>query len=108
MSINKKYYCLKFLENYFEQDHIKIIESMENGFEYSLIILKLYLKSLKYDGQLKINEVIPYTIGKIDILAKVIGHKPTKVKQAIDFAKNLGIIEFIYTGEIFMSDIQKL
>jgi len=106
MSENKKYYYLKFKENYFEQDHIKVIESMKNGYEYSLIILKLYLKSLKYEGQLKINDAIPYTRDKIDLLSGVLGHNPAEVMHAVNLAKDLGIIEFIDTGEIFMSDIQ--
>jgi len=31
MSDNKKYYYLKFKEHYFDQDHVKVIESMQNG-----------------------------------------------------------------------------
>ena len=106
MSDNKKYYYLKFKENYFEQDHIKVIEAMKNGYEYSLIILKLYLKSLKFDGQLRINERIPYNASKIDLLAGVIGHDPANVMHAINIAKEVGIIEILTGGEMFMSDIQ--
>jgi predicted phage replisome organizer len=106
MSDNKKYYYLKFKENYFEQDQIKVIESMPNGCEYSLIILKLYLKSLKWEGQLRINEIIPYHEDKIDLLAGVIGHKPETVKYTIQIAKELGMIKIIQTGEIFITDIQ--
>jgi predicted phage replisome organizer len=106
MSTNKKYYYLKFKENYFDQDHIKVIESMQNGYEYSLIILKLYLKSLKFEGQLRINEAIPYTRDKIDLLAGVLGHKPAEVMHAVNLAKDLGMIDFVSSGEIFMTDIQ--
>lgn len=106
MSVNKKYFYLKFRENYFEQDHIKVIESMKNGYEYSLIILKLYLKSLKWEGQLMINEKIPYQADKIDILAGVLGHDPANVMHAINLAKDLGVMEVLSTGDLFMSDIQ--
>jgi predicted phage replisome organizer len=106
MAINKKYYYLKFKENYFDQDHIKVIEAMKNGYEYSLIILKLYLKAVKFDGQLKINEAIPYHKDKIDLLAGVIGHDPANVGLAINLAKDLGVIEILDSGEIFMKDIQ--
>ena len=106
MSENKKYYYLKFKENYFEQDHIKVIEAMKNGYEYSLIILKLYLKSLKWEGQLMINERIPYMADKIDILAGVLGHDPANVMHAVNLAKEMGIIDILNTGEIFISDIQ--
>jgi predicted phage replisome organizer len=106
MSENKKYYYLKFKENYFDQDHIKVIESMDNGYIYSLILLKLYLKSLKFEGQLKINEYIPYKADKIDILSKVIGHDPDHVMHALNLAKDLGIVEIMRGGEIFIKDIQ--
>jgi predicted phage replisome organizer len=105
MSINKKYFYLKFKEDYFSQDHIQVIEAMENGYIYSLIILKLYLKSLKWEGQLRINETIPYMKDKIDILAKVIGHDSDHVMKAINLAISFGIIKVINTGEIFMADI---
>jgi len=106
VSENKKYYYLKFKENYFDQDHIKVIESMENGYIYSLVLLKLYLKSLKFDGQLKINEYIPYKADKIEVLSKVIGHDPDHVMHALNLAKDLGIVEIMRTGEIFIADIQ--
>ena len=44
---NKKYYYLKLKEDFFDSEDIKIIESMENGYMYSNILLKMYLKSLK-------------------------------------------------------------
>lgn len=106
MSDNKKYYYLKFKENFFEQDHIKYLESMENGYIYSLILIKLYLKAIKYDGQLRVNEFIPYEAGKVNILSKAIGHDNDHVMHAINAAKSLGLIEITDTGEMWMTDIQ--
>lgn len=106
MSDNKKYYYLKFKENYFQQDHIRVIEAMDNGYIYSLILIKLYLKAIKFEGQLKINEYIPYKADKIDLLAKVINHDPDHVMHAVNLAKDLGIVEIMRTGEIFIADIQ--
>ena len=51
MSDNRKYYYLKLKENYFDDDSIVLLESMQDGVLYSNILLKLYLKSLKHvDG----------------------------------------------------------
>ena len=47
MSDNRKYYYLKLKENYFDDDSIVLLESMQDGVLYSNILLKLYLKSLK-------------------------------------------------------------
>jgi predicted phage replisome organizer len=106
MAENKKYYYLKFKENYFDQDHVRVIESMNNGHEYSLIIIKLYLRSLKFEGQLKITDHIPYTTDKIDLLAGVLNHDPGNVMQAINLAIDFGIISITPNSEIFMTDIQ--
>ena len=57
---NKQYYYLKLDENFFEEDSLKLLESMENGYLYSNILLKLYLKALKNNGRLVFNEFIPY------------------------------------------------
>ena len=105
MSDNKHYYYLKFKENYFDQDHIKVIESMQNGHTYSLILIKLYLKSLKFDGQLKINERIPYHKNNVQMLAGVLNHDSDHVMKAINLASSLGIIDIFDTGEMFMVDI---
>ena len=51
MSDNRKYYYLKLKENYFDEDAIVLLESMQDGILYSNILLKLYLKSLKNGGQ---------------------------------------------------------
>ena len=61
MSVNKKYFFLRLKENYFEQDAIVLLESMPDGILYSNILLKLYLKSLKHDGKLQLDEGIPLT-----------------------------------------------
>ena len=50
MSDNRKYYYLKLKENYFDEDAIVLLESMQDGVLYSNILLKLYLKSLKNGG----------------------------------------------------------
>ena len=61
MSDNRKYYYLKLKENYFDDDSIVLLESMQDGVLYSNILLKLYLKSLKHGGRLQLDEDIPYT-----------------------------------------------
>ena len=56
MSDNRKYYYLKLKENYFDDDSIVLLESMQDGVLYSNILLKLYLKSLKHGGRLCVLE----------------------------------------------------
>ena len=60
MSDNRKYYYLKLKENYFDDDSIVLLESMQDGVLYPNILLKLYLKSLKHGGRLQLDEDITY------------------------------------------------
>lgn len=103
MSDNKKYYYLRLKENFFDSDELKILESMKDGYLYSNILLKLYLRSLKNDGKLVVNERIPYSA---DMLASVTGHQVGTIKQALSVFKDLGLIDVLDNGAIYMLDIQ--
>lgn len=103
MADNQKYYYMRLKENFFEEDAIKIIESMPDGYLYSNILLKLYLKSLKFNGKLMFNERIPYNPA---VLATITHHQVGTVEKAIELFKELDLIEVLDNGAIFMLDIQ--
>ena len=103
MSDNKKYYYLRLKDNFFDSDELKILESMKDGYLYSNILLKLYLRSLKNDGKLVVNDRIPYNA---EMLASVTGHQVGTIKQALSVFKELGLIEILENGAIYMLDIQ--
>ena len=100
-----KYYYLKLKENFFDSDEIKILENMENGYLYSNILLKLYLKALKNNGKLIFNDFIPYNV---KMLATITGHNIDIVEKAINIFKSMGLIEILDNGTIYMLDIQKM
>lgn len=103
MADNKKYYYLKLKENFFESEEMALLEGQENGMEYSLILLKMYLRSLKGEGKLMFRNLIPYTP---ETLARVLRHDEGIVKEAIDIFEGMGLIEKLDGGAIFMTDIQ--
>ncbi len=104
MKENQTYYYLKLKEGFFDGDGIKLLESMDNGYLYSNILLKMYLKSLRNNGCLLFNDYIPYNV---KMLSTITGHNSDIVKQAIDIFKSLGLIEQLDNGAIFMLDIQQ-
>lgn len=103
MADNKKYYYLKLKDNFFDSDSMVILESMQDGYIYSNILLKLYLKSLKDDGRLMLNGRIPYNSST---LAMVTRHSVGNVERAIKAFEELGIVEILDNGAIYMADIQ--
>lgn len=76
---------------------------MKDGYLYGNILLKLYLRSLKNNGCLMLNERIPYNA---EMLATITGHQVGTVKQALTIFKDLGLIEVLDNGAIYMLDIQ--
>ena len=103
MADNKKYYYLKLKENFFESDEAIILESMPDGYIYSNILLKLYLRSLKNDGLLMFNNLIPYNA---QMLATITRHQVGTVEKAIQIFQQLKLIEILDNGAIYMSNIQ--
>lgn len=103
MADNKKYYYLKLKENFFESDEAIILESMPDGYLYSNILLKLYLRSLKNDGLLMFNNLIPYNT---QMLATITRHQIGTIEKAIQIFQQLKLIEFLDNGAIYMSNIQ--
>lgn len=103
MSDSQKYYYLKLKENFYDEDKIKIIESLEDGFLYSNILMKLYLKSLKHGGAIQISDRIPY---KPEILAKVLSHPVGVLEKAVHIFKELDLIEILEDGTIWMLEIE--
>lgn len=103
MSDNTKYYYMKLKDNFFETDEMIILESMQDGYIYSNILLKLYLRSLKNKGKLMFNDKIPYNS---QMLAKVTRHSVGDIEKAMQVFQELGLVEILDSGAIYMNDIQ--
>lgn len=100
---NKRYYYMKLKENFFESEALILLESVPNGVLYSNILLKMYLKSLKNNGQLMFNDLIPYSP---DMIASVTRQPVGVVNEAIKYFKQLGLIDILDNGAIYMNDIE--
>lgn len=103
MADNKKYYYLKLKENFFDSEEMLILQGMENGYIYSDILLKLYLRSLKNEGRLMFKNLIPYTP---DALSKVVRHPVEVVERSLEVFQELDLVEILDNGAIYMMDIQ--
>ena len=103
MSDSKKYYYIRLKEGFFESNELLLLQSQKDGYIYSDILLKLYLRSLRSEGRLMVNEVIPMDT---NMLATVTRHSVLEVKSAIEAFRQLGLIEVLDDGSLYMSNIQ--
>lgn len=102
MSDDKKYYYLKLKDNFFDSEGIIVLESMPDGYLYSNILLKLYLRSLKNEGKLMFNDRLPYNA---TILSQVVRHPVEVVEKALTIFEEFGLIEVLDNGAIYMLDV---
>ncbi len=103
MTKNRKYYYLKLKENFFDSEDMKLLQAMKDGYMYSDILLKLYLKSLRQEGRLMYRDIIPYTP---EMVATITNHQVGTVEKAMKVLEQMGFIEILDNGAIYMSDIQ--
>ena len=103
MADNQKYYYMRLKQDFFETEEMIILESMQDGYLYSNILLKLYLRSLKRDGKLMFNDAIPYSA---EVLATVTRHNVGTIEKAMDVFQKLGLVEVMDDGAIYMLQIQ--
>ncbi|MTV69440.1 DnaD domain protein, partial [Streptococcus pneumoniae] len=80
-----------------------ILESMPDGILYSNILLKLYLRSLKNNGKLMFNDRIPYNA---QMLSTITRQPVAVVEKSVGIFKEMGLIEVLDNGAIYMLDIQ--
>ena len=102
MSENKKYFYMRLKENFFNSPELIAVESMDKGYRYSNILLKMYLLSLRGEGRLMAG-AIPYSP---EMLARATGHDIETVKEAIAVFSDVELIEILDSGAIYMLDIQ--
>ena len=102
MSENKQYFYMRLKEHFFNSTELIAVESMENGYRYSNILLKMYLLSLKGEGRLMAG-TIPYND---EMLSRATGHDIETVKEAVKLFVDVGLIEILDSGAIYMLDIQ--
>jgi len=104
----QKYYYIKLKDNYFEQDNVKILEAVPNGHIYSLILIKMYLKASKHNGQLMMTSTIPYDPANLTVLASVLRHDVAHVKEAIKLGIELDLITILDGHQIWLTEIQNM
>lgn len=105
MSDTKQYYYIRLKEDFFREDAVIALESLDNpdGFRYSNIYLKMLLRSLRNEGKLMVSDVIPYNP---TMLSTLTGHPVAIVEKALYYMENLGLIERLDNGAVYMLNIQ--
>ena len=102
---NKRFYWLKLKDNFFEREEIQLIESLPNGKEYVLILLKFMMRAINSEGRLVVKDVIPYNP---QMLATVTHSNVDTVRSAIEIFIKFGLMSTLDDGTLYMNEVQAL
>jgi predicted phage replisome organizer len=101
----KRRYWLKLEKDFLDSKYIKIIKDMKNGNDYILFYIALMLASVESVGHLRFTELVPYNE---QMLASLTGTNIDTVRSAMKLFEELGMINILSDGTIFIPDVPRL
>ena len=102
---NKKYYWLKLKEDFFEEKQIKYLRSLPDGDKLVIAYLKMQLKSLKTEGFIKYDSVLP---SNIEELAMILDEDTNIIQLMIKALEQTKAVEILDDGSFYMIAMQDL
>ena len=101
----KRYYWLKFHDDFFQDKRIKRLRQLAGGDTYTIIYLKMQLRALKSDGFLFFENVLDSFCKE---LALDIDENPDDVQMTINYLLSVGLLEMSSNGQQYLlPEVQK-
>lgn len=105
MSKSKKYYWLKLKDNFFEGKAMKKLRKIAGGDTYTIIYLKLLLKSMKTDGKLYFDGIEETFCEE---LALDIDEDTENVKITVMYLQKVGLLKEVNEKEIELIEMKDM
>ena len=101
----KKYFWLKLKDDFFDEKYIKALRRLPQGDSLVIVYLKMQLKSLKTEGIIKYEQILPDAISE---LAMLLDEDENVVRLAIGALIKFGIVERWENETFYMVAMQQL
>lgn len=102
---NGKFYWLKLQKDFFKTSKMKIILSLPNGKEFALLYMQMLLESVDHNGELKLEDDLPYTK---ELLAVVTNTKLETVQKAIEKFEEYKMLDVNDEGVFVMREVESM
>lgn len=101
----KRYYWLKLKKDFFDQKEIKRLRRLAGGDTYTIIYLKMLLKSMNTDGKIYFDGIGD---NFSDELSLEIDEDPENIKMTLAYLQSKNLLEVVDENEYYLSDIPTL
>lgn len=101
----KRYYWLKLKENFFEEKYVRALRKLPQGDSLVIVYLKMQLKSLKTEGIIKYEQILPDAISELSLF---LDEDETIVRLTVNALIKFGVIERWNNDTLYMVAMQKL
>lgn len=105
MTDNKKYYWFKLKEDFFDDKYIKALRKLPDGDALCIIYQKMQLKSLKTEGFIQYDKILP---SAEEELALILDEDLNKVKLTLQALLSMGLVERWENDTFYMVAMQNL
>lgn len=103
--MDKKYYWLKLKEDFFDDKYIKALRKLPDGDALCIIYQKMQLKSLKTEGFIQYDKILP---SAEEELALILDEDLNKVKLTLQALLSMGLVEKWENDTLYMVAMQNL
>lgn len=101
----KRFYWLKLNEDFFDEKYVKALRRLPQGDSLAIVYLKMQLKSLKTEGIIKYEGILPDSIAE---LAMALDEDDNVVRLAVEALVNFGVVERWDDETLYMSAMQQM
>ena len=101
----KRYFWLKLKEDFFNDRAVKALRRLPQGDSLTIVYLKMQLISLKSEGIIKYEHILP---DSIEELAMAMDEDENVVRLAVEALTRFGVVERWDDETLFMAAMQQL
>jgi len=100
---NNRFYWMRLYTDFFEQPSIRHIQTLKKSELIIIILLKLSLMSVKYDGELRVSDSIPFTHKS---LSKVLSIRENTLREILTLLIDLDLVS-VKNDSLIMNQVIK-
>lgn len=102
---SKRYYWLKLKDDFFDEKYIKALRKLPQGDSLAIVYLKMQLKSLKTEGIIKYEGIMPDAMTE---LALLLDEDENVVRLAVEALIRFGVVERWDNDTFYLVQLQQL